>query len=259
MSGPPRAETALTPEAPSLNGEPRSAAPSPRNEVAAQMRRLAAVVVGRPLDDDVLTAAARTLGDLGEQLEAVAGEGKRSRVLPNASFHPQDFFPTSPMIGYASPIAPPVDFWAAELPDGSRELQGRAWFDYQYEGPPTCVHGGIIAELFDELLGSTNILVGRAGFTGTLTIRYRRPTPLRTELALRARQTGIEGRKIFAWGGIYHDGQLTAEADGIFIEVPPAQMASIVGHNMAVADGAVADPGMAAFVDAEGQRPATSH
>ncbi len=57
-----------------------------------------------------------------------------------------------------------------------------------YEGPPTCVHGGVIAELFDELLGISNILAGPGAMTGTLTIRYRRPTPL---LALSSWRRGI--------------------------------------------------------------------
>ena len=125
------------------------------------------------------------------------------------------------MIGFANPLAPPVEVWAVEGEDGRRELRGRVTFGYQYEGPPTCVHGGVIAELFDELLGMSNILIGQGAMTGTLKIRYRRPTPLLAPLELVARNTGQEGRKIFAWGGIYYQGELTAEADGIFIHVPP--------------------------------------
>ena len=67
--------------------------------------------------------------------------------------------------------------------------------------------------------------------TGTLTVRYRRPTPLLAPLELVARHTGKEGRKVYAWGGIYHQGELTAEADGIFIEVPPDRMLDIVSGN----------------------------
>ena len=55
----------------------------------------------------------------------------------------------------ASPIPsrPPIDVWAVEGADGQRELRGSVTFGYPYEGPPTCVHGGVIAELFDEMLG----------------------------------------------------------------------------------------------------------
>ena len=122
-------------------------------------------------------------------------------------------------------------------------------FDYPYEGPPTCVHGGVIAELFDEMLGLSNILVGLGAMTGTLTIRYRRPTPLLAPLELAARHTGSEGRKVFAWGGIYHEGELTAEAEGIFIHVAPARMLDIVTGN---AHGAHSAEGP--LVDADWQR-----
>ena len=68
---------------------------------------------------------------------------------------PREFFPTSPVIGFANPVARPV---VVEGVDG--ELHGTAFFDYQYEGPPTCVHGGVIAMVFDEMLGAANILGG---------------------------------------------------------------------------------------------------
>jgi hypothetical protein len=219
--------------------EPRSTGDIPRNRVAAQMRRITALVIGRPINRDALGQAAEVLEGVADGLERAATTGKRRRGAPEPTQHPQDFFPTSPVIGYASPLSPPVQIWAADGPDGAQELHGRAWLDYQYEGPPTCVHGGVITQLFDEMLGSVNILNGQGGFTGTLTIRFLRPTPLRTDLDLVARPGGREGRKIFASGTISHAGEVTAEAEGVFIAVRPQQMVTIVTDNAAVADGDV--------------------
>ena len=126
--------------------------------------------------------------------------------------------------------------------DGTREVRGRVTFGYAYEGPPTCVHGGVIAELFDELLGMSNILAGQGAMTGTLKIRYRRPTPLLAPLELAARNTGKEGRKVFAWGAIYYQGELTAEAEGIFIEVLPGRMLDIVSGNAHGSEAPLVDP-----------------
>jgi hypothetical protein len=39
------------------------------------------------------------------------------------------------------------------------------------------VPGGVIAEVFDELLGLANLVVGQAATTGTRKIRYHRPAP----------------------------------------------------------------------------------
>ncbi len=189
------------------------------------MRRISAVAVGQPVDDEEIARAAAELSALADRLESAAPAAKRARHEPGPGGfpgqHPQDYFPTSPMVGFANPLAPPVEVWAVEGEDGRRELRGRATFGYQYEGPPTCVHGGVIAEVFDEMLGISNLLTAQGAMTGTLKIRYRRPTPLLAPLELVARNTGRERRKIFAWGGIYYQGELTAEADGIFIHVPP--------------------------------------
>ncbi len=90
---------------------------------------------------------------MADRLEAAAAGGAATRNQPIAEVHPQDIFSTSPVIGFANPVAPPVEVWAVEGEKGWREVRGRVTYGYAYEGPPTCVHGGVIAELFDELLG----------------------------------------------------------------------------------------------------------
>jgi acyl-coenzyme A thioesterase PaaI-like protein len=124
------------------------------------------------------------------------------------------FFDQSPIIGLANPIAPPVSMHAEE---GC--VVGSATFGSAYEGPPGCVHGGWIAAAMDELLGFAQSMGGQPGMTGTLTVRYRNPTPLHTELRLQARVDGVERRKTLASGEIYAGEMLCAEAEGIFVSV----------------------------------------
>ncbi len=125
---------------------------------------------------------------------------------------PADYFPYSPIIGPLNPLAPPATVtW-----DGER-LRGTATFGAPYVGPPEMVHGGVIALLFDEVLGATNLSAGLGGFTGTLTIRYERPTPLLAEVELECRIEKVEGRKVTTVGTITHDGHVTARASGVFI------------------------------------------
>ncbi len=251
---------------PGLDGPATSAAPDlPINRVAAALRRIGAVTIGQPLGDDELARAADDIAAVADQLEVAAARLKRRRNQPGPSgfpgVHPQDHFPTSPMIGYANPIAPPAEIWAVAGEGGQREVRGRVTFDYPYEGPPTCVHGGVIAELFDELLGLSNILVGLGAMTGTLTVKYRRPTPLLAPLELAARHSGSEGRKVFSWGGIYHDGELTAEAEGIFILVEPSRMLDIVtgnAHGAHSAEGPLVDADWQRMMDKARRREAGS-
>ena len=129
---------------------------------------------------------------------------------------PADFFPYSPVIGAKNPIAPPVHMWRVPA-DSGIEMHGEVTMRAAYNGPPGSVHGGIIAEVMDELLGATAVCNDAAGFTGTLTVIYRSPTPLEEPLTMRGWIDRIEGRKTFAKGEIRHGEVLCAEAEGIFI------------------------------------------
>jgi acyl-coenzyme A thioesterase PaaI-like protein len=226
---------------PGVDGAATSTGDEPLNLLAAAVRRITSVAVGQPLPEEEIESAAVELSALADRLESAAPATKRAGSQPQATGHPQDTFPTSPMIGFANPIAPPVEVWAVTGPGGQREIRGRVTFGYHYEGPPTCVHGGVIAELFDELLGLANIVADQPGMTGTLKVRYNRPTPLLAPLELVSRCTRREGRKIFTWGGIYYQGELTAEAEGIFIEVLPGRMLEIVTGNAWGTEGPLID------------------
>jgi acyl-coenzyme A thioesterase PaaI-like protein len=123
-------------------------------------------------------------------------------------------FPYSPVCGWLNPLAVPAT-WSLDG-DGVR---GTVRMPAAYNGPPGFVHGGIIAEVFDEVLGTLAVMRGVGGFTGTLTVRYRSPTPIEAELELAGRVDRVEGRKAFVVGTLHHDGRLCAEAEGIFIRV----------------------------------------
>jgi len=129
------------------------------------------------------------------------------------------FFDQSPLIGLANPLAPPITIGTT----GDTTAAGFVTFGSAYEGPPGSVHGGFVAAAFDEVLGFVQSLSGKGGFTGTLTIRYRKPTPLHTELKFDAQLTGTEGRKIFTEGQLYAGDTLCAEAEGLFISVDDAR------------------------------------
>jgi acyl-coenzyme A thioesterase PaaI-like protein len=126
------------------------------------------------------------------------------------------FFDHSPLIGLANPLSPPMVLRAR---DDGRTVDGSVNFGSAYEGPPGCVHGGYIAAAFDELLGFANSLSGTPGMTGTLTVRYRRPTPLHTELRFEGRYLRSEGRKIFTEGDLFAADALCAQAEGLFVAV----------------------------------------
>jgi acyl-coenzyme A thioesterase PaaI-like protein len=134
------------------------------------------------------------------------------------------FFDQSPMIGLANPLAPPITIGRS----GERSAVAKVTFGSAYEGPPHSVHGGFVAATFDEVLGFVQSLGGNPGMTGTLTVKYRRPTPLHTELTIEAELLRIDGRKIFTAGRILANGVVTAEAEGLFISIDPSRMEELL-------------------------------
>jgi acyl-coenzyme A thioesterase PaaI-like protein len=135
--------------------------------------------------------------------------------LPGAAtkLAPSEYFPYSPIVGPLNAISPPVQLRF----DGER-IHGEMTLGAAYAGPPGTVHGGVVALIFDELLGCVNVSNGYGAFTGTLTIRYERPSPLDTPLQLESWIDRIEGRKVFTSGTISHDGAVTARATAVFIQ-----------------------------------------
>jgi acyl-coenzyme A thioesterase PaaI-like protein len=221
-------------------GEPvRSvgAAPLPaidgRSELADGIRELLHLLVGRPLPTEALDVAATEIRGVAERLSAAAGDGPPVRDVPIIGDRPSSYFSTSLVFGEANPLAPPAQIWAVTGPGGEREVRGSVTFGAAYEGPPTCVHGGALAQLFDELLGAANVLIGRAAMTGTLTISYRRPTPLLVPLDLESRHVAAHGRRIIAEAAVRHAGAVTAEARGVFVEVRRDRLREVVAANLA--------------------------
>jgi acyl-coenzyme A thioesterase PaaI-like protein len=121
--------------------------------------------------------------------------------------------PYSPVSGRRNPVAPPIRMWKQ---DG--EVLGEAIFSATYAGPPNSVHGGIIAAVFDELLSMANVISSGAGFTGSLTIKYHRKTPLNQPIELWSACIKSDGRKLLSRGEMRVNGEVTASAEGLFIK-----------------------------------------
>jgi acyl-coenzyme A thioesterase PaaI-like protein len=99
-----------------------------------------------------------------------------------------------------------------------------------YQGPPGSVHGGLVAALFDEVLGFAQWMTGNPGMTGTLKVRYRKPTPLNTELRFEATVERVDGRKIFTEARLYDGDTVTADAEGVFISLTASALKKFIGE-----------------------------
>lgn len=182
---------------------------------------------------DLLTATPappEVLAEVGELMETVVarlegyGDNRRYEGLAEASGlgHDRAHFDWSPLLGASNPLAPPL---ILDVEDDM--IVGRGRFGAAYEGPPGCVHGGYVAAAFDEVLGLTQSLSGQVGMTGTLTVKYRRPTPLHTDLRWEGRLESVSGRKVFTSSVVKAGEEVLAEATGLFVTVSPERFAAL--------------------------------
>lgn len=194
--------------------------------LADELRRIIhRLVLVRPSAEDLRRAAdgARAFADELDRLRPRSGAGE----ISEAGLRPNDPIRHSPLSGTSNPLAPPmVSRQISEGPDGpgGRRTEGTVRFGAAYEGPPRHVHGGLLAAMFDELLGRSQLV---PGFTGSLTIHYRRPAPLDRDLDLCAWVDRVDGRKRWLRGTCHLDGALLCEAEGLFIA--PREGADLAG------------------------------
>lgn len=194
---------------------PPNFTPRPRNAGVD-----AAVSAARRVIDALLHAGNNTAAEMShvaDQLTAVADYLDEHR--PDVEDRLIDMWSGEgvprhgPVSGPENAIAPPLVMEGHD--DGS--VTGTVTLGLPYQGPPRHVHGGVSALLLDHALGVANYWAGPTGMTGTLTVRYRRPTPLFEPLEVSARQISVDGRKIRTVGSISARGEECVQADGLFI------------------------------------------
>ena len=142
-----------------------------------------------------------------------AAEPARARAASRRRPYPDSaLLERSGIAGRSNPLASPLHMWF----EGDK-VRGWAVYTDPYEGPAGCLHGGFIAAAFDDLLGFAQMASGQAGYTGTLIVRMRRPTPLNRRLDYEAGVDRVEGRKIWVWGTCHDGDELLSEAEIVFI------------------------------------------
>ena len=191
---------------------------APQVEVAAALRRLAALCVTTEVGDEVLARAADELSSVADRLASRTSPAGKPRFhsdySSDAPVTPNRVMPFDMVVGVCNPIAPPV----AITFDPPRAL-GRARYTESYEGAPGWVHGAAVAAAFDMVLTAANMVHGVAGPTVSLTLRYLRPTLLGQDCHFEAWVEEVRGRRVIAKGRLVQDDGTSVEATGEFVSL----------------------------------------
>lgn len=195
---------------------------NPRRRLADATRAVLQHTHTSTADDDPIVRAT----ELIERAAAILAEGPHGRGYHGQAGAgddaPHGFIAYSPISGPFNALSAPTVISATE-----NQIIAKVTYGDAHEGPPGCLHGGLIAAVFDEVLGFAQALSGTPGMTGRLEVTYRSPTPLHQELTVIGTYTGTNGRKVMTEGRIMAGDRLCAEAVGTFITVKGEHFAKL--------------------------------
>ena len=150
------------------------------------VRRLIAAGIRTGADEAAILEAQAAVEAVAENLESTI-----DAMSPRLAVDMRPVVAGNPVTGFRNAIAPPLVM--------HQEPDGLWWSEFElgeaYQGPPGWVHGGVLALVLDQLLGeAASDGLTKPLFTGTITLRYLRGTPLgrlRAEAAIE-RTDGVQ-------------------------------------------------------------------
>jgi len=98
-------------------------------------------------------------------------------------------------------------------------VRGTVRFDRRQEGAPGFAHGGAVATVLDDALGTVLVILERPAVTANLNVDFRAPAFLEHDLTIEAWSDRVDGRKLHLVGRLLDGDNVIAEARGLFIEV----------------------------------------
>jgi acyl-coenzyme A thioesterase PaaI-like protein len=193
----------------------------PRARAAAALRRLGHSLMGREAEPELLERVAAAAHRVADDLDMAPPRERDILELKRRMFEVEvadgqrvSHFDECFVSGEQNPLG-----IAIQVRREGDEAVAAVELGPAFEGAPNRAHGGIVAAVFDDVLGYLLTLNHEPGFTGELTVRYEAPTPIRQPLEFRARVTGRDGRKLYAEAEARSDGEVVATARATFVTI----------------------------------------
>jgi len=197
-----------------------------RRRAATALRRLVHGLIGRQAPIEVLDAFSTEAERHAARLEAAPArrrpdDGMRVDIFDQvvADGAVVDHFSDCPVSGATNPLAPTM-----QVRRRGEAVEARVQLGPAFEGAPGRAHGGVVAAVFDDVMGFLCTVHGVATYAGELTVRYLAPTPIDDELVVTAWIAERFPRKLRTEASARHRGEVVAHASCIGVIIEPERL-----------------------------------
>ncbi len=155
---------------------------------AGAIRRLSSLLLSLEHHHPTVETILAQISDWERELTAAVPPDSAPRIGADDGGSRRVYLDHATDIGAFNPCFPEYGFDHLDAEAAS----GRVSFPLVYEGPPGLVHGGFLAVFFDCVIQHQNCLAGLSGKTRSLSVTFRRPTPVLTELRFDIARSEVE-------------------------------------------------------------------
>ncbi len=192
----------------------------PRERAASALRELGHALVRHDADPALLEEIAGQAGQLSARL-ATGGPRERDLLAEALADPPEEgarlsHNPDCVVSGAANPHGLALDVRRA-----GGGTAATLTLERSFEGPPGRTHGGIVAAVFDDVMGYLLAMRRLPALTVELDVRYHAAVPLGTPLEVEAVIRNEQGRKVATCATLRDgEGGVLADADALFVVIP---------------------------------------
>jgi hypothetical protein len=186
---------------------------------ASALRRLAGQLLSLEHPHPVVDAVIDRIGEWERELAGAVAPDATPRIGEDGADSQRVYLAHAFDIGAFNPCFPEYEFDRID----EQTAAGRVTFPVVYEGPPGLVHGGFLAVFFDCVIQHQNCATELSGKTRSLTVKFRRPTPILTELLFDITRTQ-EDRGVMSTARLLLDDEVLCIGEATTLALSPEQL-----------------------------------
>jgi acyl-coenzyme A thioesterase PaaI-like protein len=186
---------------------------------AGALRRLAGQLLSLEHPHPVVDAVIDRIGEWESELAGAVAPDATPRIGEDGADTQRVYLAHAFDIGAFNPCFPEYEFDRID----AQTAAGRVTFPVVYEGPPGLVHGGFLAVFFDCVIQHQNCATELSGKTRSLNVKFRRPTPILTELVFDITRTQ-EDRGVTSTARLVLDDEVLCIGEATTLALSPEQL-----------------------------------